>query len=668
MKYFDLDEKCEADRIRVFEYLKRMYIIQFSDDLETKNTLKGTIKYLFDGNPETNYNLILNYPIENDLLGKEITSYMILNFLENQPGISLRTLNKDRRITPRIEKLNAEFMSSFIGIDNSVIHRTESERCYKELLKNNSIIIHGKAGSGKSGCVVELLNRLKQENIVHLGLKLDRRMPEYTSNGYGQQLGLPSSPVFCLDAVSAGKEAVLILDQLDAIRWTSSHSSTALEVCKEMIVEVNNINKSRDKKILLVFVCRTFDFQNDNGIKQLFSNVKENSGDTHWREILMGDLDNKDVEQVVGNGYAILSTKLKILLRTPSNLYIWSNLEVKSQNNTYRSSSDLIKEWWNQLRTKCEHIGISNQDLYELKEIIVKHIDNLGKLMIPEQFVRNCSRVAIEHLLSNGLLLSENKSIGFVHQSFYDYFLAEKMIEQIFEDSSVIDIIGPISEQTPSKRYQLQMILENLIDYDMNFFVDIGRELVESANVRFYMKYAFLEVLGQAESISSNVRLFLKTFIELDYWKPHLIDAVFIGHPIFIKFLIDEGYLSKWLNLEKDRELAMMLLRSVNSKLPTEVVSLIYPLAFKESEIDNKLFSVLCRDVTDDSDEMFEFRLELLKARPQLLGHHIHWDRIVSGAPFRALLLLDQLVKNIDSKNLGQRDYLNEKQLNILFS
>jgi hypothetical protein len=665
VEYFGLDNNSEKDRDRAFHYLKRMYIIHFSDDLETKTTLKETIKYLFTGNPETIYNLLLNFPIENDLLGKEISSYMIINFLESQPGISVRQLYKDERIIPRMEYLNTEFDSAFVKINNSLIHRTESEKCYKEILNGNSIIIHGKAGSGKSGCVVELLNRLKQENIVHLALKLDRRVPEYSSNNYGNQLDLPASPVYCIDAVSKDKDAVLILDQLDAIRWTNSHSSTALEVCKEMIAEINRINEERDRKISLVFVCRTFDFQNDNGINQLFSRFDANSKEEIWKEIIMSELDDENVKRVVGETYSNLPIKLRTLLKIPSNLYIWSNLEENRRNNTYISSSDLIKQWWMQLSINSEILGISNKDLNELKDTIIKQIDNLGKLMIPVQLVGRCSKVAIEQLLSNGLLFSDNKRIGFVHQSFYDYFLVEKMIQQIFEGGSITSILGPTSKQTPSRRYQLQMLLENLLDYDMDDFVDVGLELLHSENIRFYMKYVFLEVLGQVESISLKGEEFLNEYINSEYWRNHLFDAVFNNHPIFIKFLIREGYITTWLNSEQDRELAMTLLRSVNSELSNEITSLLYPLAFKEPELDNRIYSVLCWDIVDDSDDMFEFRLEILKFRSQLWNEYISWERLAKDAPDRALRLIDEIVKTVNTEAIEKRQDLDKKAIKI---
>lgn len=665
-EYLGLDHNSVQDNEQAFHYLRRMYVILYSDDLETKTSLKETIKYLFIGNPETIYNLLLNYPIENDLLGKEISSYMVINFLENQPDISFRHLHKDERIMPRIEYLNTEFDSAFIKINNSLIHRQESEKCYKELINGNSVIIHGKAGGGKSGCVIQLKNRLKEKNIVHLALKLDRRVPEYSSNNYGEQLGLPASPVFCIDAVSKDKEAVLILDQLDAIRWTNNHSSTALEVCKEMIAEVNNINKERERKITLVFICRTFDFQNDNGIKQLFSKMNTNNKEDTWKEIIISDLDNENVEEVVGETYNNLSTKLKTLLKTPNNLYIWSNLEEKRKYNTYISSSDLIKQWWTQLSINCEILGVSINDLNELKDTIVHHIDNLGKLMIPVQMVNHCSKVAIEQLLSNGLLFSDGKRIGFVHQSFYDYFLVEKIIQQIFEGNSIISILGSPSKQTPSKRYQLQMLLENLLDYDMDDFVDVGIELIHSVSIRFYMKYVFLEVLGQAESINSKVEAFLKEYINSEYWRNHLLDAVFINHPIFIKFLIREGYINTWLDCEQDRELALLLLRSVNSDLPNDVTSLLYPLAFKNPELDNKIYNVLCWDIADDSDEMFDFRLEILKFRPRLWNSYISWQRLAKDAPSRAFCFIDLIVKNVNIQDIENRHDLDDRAIKIL--
>ena len=74
---------------------------------------------------------------------------------------------------------------------------------------------------------------------------------------------------------------VLILDQLDALRWTQAHSGEALSVCMEIIHEVANINLEREKKISVVMVCRTYDLENDRNINRLFMH-EEGSVSLEW--------------------------------------------------------------------------------------------------------------------------------------------------------------------------------------------------------------------------------------------------------------------------------------------------------------------------------------------------------------------------------------------------
>lgn len=662
IRYMVLDDTING-RKKAHYYLNKMHIIQYPDDMNSKYDLNENIKFLFVGNADAIYSLISNYTIENEMLGREITAYMLNKYLQSQSGIVIRQLHKDERIIPRFDYFNKEYFSSFIPINNSIIHRIESDNCYKEIINGTSIIIHGKAGCGKSGCIFELLKQLKENNIVHLALKLDRRIPEHTSEIYGESLGLPASPIFCIDAVSKGCEAVLILDQLDAIRWTNNHSSTALEVCKEMIREAEYVNKYRNKKLILVFVCRTFDFKNDRGIKVLFSNNEDKDELPSWKEIIIGEMDDDNVKAIVGNTYLNLLKQLQVLLRTPSNLYIWTNIEEKRRTNTYCTSIDLIKQWWDQLQYNYEFMGKSSGQLIDLKDKIVKNIDRTGKLMILEQLLGGFSILGKEYLLSCGLLLTNGNQIGFVHQSFYDYFSMEKMLNQLFEGVSIFTIIGPKIKQVPMKRYHLQMLFENLMAYDMDKFIRVGKELLQNVEFRFYIKYVFLEVLGQAESISQNAGLFLSENLINSYWKNHIIDAVLMGHPTFIRFLIQEGYISTWLKSEQGRDIGYVLLRSVNTAIPDELTSLLYPFAFKDAETDYKIFGSLCRNIEDDSDNMFEFRLEIMIMRPQLLNTYFHWDAILDSRPERAIRMLDLLVKNIHVEKKNNTHHLEQKTI-----
>lgn len=94
--------------------------------------------------------------------------------------------------------------------------------------------------------------------------------------------------MYALQKIAAGEQCVLILDQLDALRWTNSHSSTALEVCKELISQANAVNTFQLGKISIVFAARTFDLEYDRGLKSLFA--EKGHSPMKWLKLSVGVL------------------------------------------------------------------------------------------------------------------------------------------------------------------------------------------------------------------------------------------------------------------------------------------------------------------------------------------------------------------------------------------
>lgn len=140
---------------------------------------------------------------------------------------------------------------------------------------------------------------------------MDKHIPAYSADAYGKQLGLPESPIHCLATMAAGKNCVLILDQLDALRWTINHSNEALSVCKELIFQAEALNKFSGGKISIVFASRTFDLENDKGLKSLFE-AKEKTSGLNWSKINIDLFTVEDVLQIIEpNSYNNLSSRLK---------------------------------------------------------------------------------------------------------------------------------------------------------------------------------------------------------------------------------------------------------------------------------------------------------------------------------------------------------------------
>jgi hypothetical protein len=65
--------------------------------------------------------------------------------------------------------------------------------------------------------------------------------------------------VRCLAALENEQGGILLLDQLDALRWTSAHSAEAWDVCREMISEA----LISPAGLKVVVCCRTFDLDHD---------------------------------------------------------------------------------------------------------------------------------------------------------------------------------------------------------------------------------------------------------------------------------------------------------------------------------------------------------------------------------------------------------------------
>ena len=252
IKFFDnfctamaINKEEDSEMMKCISYLQRIFYHQVPDS-NLKDLILGKIRYLLVGDGERIYSALVSWIVEGEMLGQNIDIPAVYRFLEDKE-IKLRSLSLDDRIQPRINQLNKEYKESFTKIDDQLIDRDEFITCRKMIDDEESIIVHGKAGRGKSGCTVDIIDYCEENLIPYLAIKLDRRIPQKNADIWGKELGLPTSIAYCIDSVSKNKQAVLILDQLDALRWTQSHSHDALLVCQQIIDQVNQLNNEREK-------------------------------------------------------------------------------------------------------------------------------------------------------------------------------------------------------------------------------------------------------------------------------------------------------------------------------------------------------------------------------------------------------------------------------------
>lgn len=653
---FDFDD--QEQLAKMINYLCRIKYRQ-SPDGEQKEIILDKIGLLFQGDESVIYDALVTWIVDGDILGKKISISQLHTFLDSK-NISLRNLHSETRIYPKIQELNSEYKTGFRPLDIGMIRRTETDTCTSQILEGHSVIIHGKAGSGKSGLTENIIKFCEEKEFPYLAIKLDKRVPRQSVKHWSETIGLPYSLVHCLDSVSKDRNAVLILDQLDGLRWTLPYSREALLVCSELIRQVKHLNREREKEISIIFVCRTYDLENDNNIKALFNKDKDKT--VNWKTVEVNEFNDQIVQDIVGPAYNSLTDKLKNLLKLPSNLYIWQQLNNPRESNEFTSTYHLVTEWWNQLVRESVQFGLIESDLTQSKERMVEVFEESGKLTALSSELR-INNSTIDFLVSSGFIVKQDigtlSIVSFVHQSLYDCFLAEKMFISYLQGTSVFEIIGCKKDQIPTKRYQMQMFMQSVLEYSEDDFLNIGKDILKSSSIRFSFKFVFFELLNQVSKPSEKIINVVLDLVDNNIFGTHIIANVIQGNQEYIGALRKFGILDKWIVTNK-KNIVICLFQSIRGKHSKDDVEFIKKHIFTSEEDISQWLRCFPYDIFEDSEDVFELRMEIYNKYPEYIDTYLDVKSLFKNFEMRAIDLIILLLETKAKK--GNRFYRYEEE------
>lgn len=660
---FDLNPYEEdSDLIKIINYLSRIYCRQIPD-FELKNLILNNIRILFLGEPEKIYDEFISYLIDGNILGRELNLCELNRFIKEK-GIMHRNLDKDSRIMPTINSLNKEFRRNYSCFENGLITREETRECMQEILSGKSIIIHGKAGIGKSGCTENIIDYCEENAIPYIAIKLDKRIPGSTAELWANSMGLPASISSCLHAVSKNRPAVLILDQLDALRWTQAHSANALDICFQIIDEIKYLNIDRKEKISIVMVCRTYDYENDRNIQNLFKQEREDIHKLEWSKICVKNLNDEQIQEIIGAEiFNRLNKKLREIISIPSNLYIFEKLDFEKNYDSITTTHQLIHEWWEQLLINGRLSNLSEKDLKNVKSEIVSFCEKNSKLYAPLPVI-DIDPDCRAFLHSNGFIICNNNKVSFVHQSILDCFLSEDMIKKYYNSIDVNDIIGYLDKQTPNRRYQVQMFMQQLLEISDDDFINAGKKMLESDNIRYNIKYVFLEILGQIKSITTTIEAFILDYIDDVNWGKAIYNSVISGRTAYMHILQKHAILDTWMLDKTKRNNAINLMASISPEYTNEDVEWIKKYIFEDTNEVNLWYNCLRHGFNKDSDELFELRMAFYNKHPELSDNYFDLNEMMNLCEMRVLRLLTFWLRNKTKYN-DKRMCRNAEEINI---
>lgn len=608
-----------------------------------RNKITKVILYC---NKKLNYNKSPKYAqIVQDLKdnGIELEPFCDENILDllktNRNYLALKELyfgDKDYSflIKERCEMFTESIKRSFI--DDSFIERSELKTLINNLDKKY-IIMHGDANTGKSSILAGLCEYFKENSIQFLPINLDINYPEETLTQYSNCLGFNISLDSLILAKSEKDKFYLILDQFDAIRWNSHHSTNALTMCDKLIESL-----SHNKNTSIIVVTRTVDLQEVRSITAKHNNELET------KEIKVDKIEDSKLREICGKSYFKLNNQTKNLLYTIGNIKLFKQL---SQNTTNLISPvELIKEFFNQ---KYDQLKLFNCDAEakQIEDFVLCRQKEKNQLYVNEnEITLKYSKSTLAKMIEVGIFeKTENSKIRYSHQCLYDYKLASDLYFKYKDGKDIRRLLRENNKKALENLDIVKQFLE-LLKTEENKFYEIIEEILFDKNIRYlFKKLALSEFISFDYRSDSQVKLFYKIIKNNMYGKKYLYQLT-VNKPTLIESIIDNKiYDSELSNLDFNQYSS--LLSSVlcySNKIANEYLNLINGNINNKERLNKLIHGI---DDIESPRALFDVKIEILKANPKFFEYH-SIESLDSKNPERLLEYIKAIIEIEDPKNM----------------
>lgn len=643
--YLGLNIADPSDIKRAIYFLQKFKVSPYIINRNTQNELEDKASALFSDEPVKLLSFLKNYPVEFKKLRKKITLSELLTDLKTS-GFEQRIVPDDHRISTVLDTLSTEFEESIkpFLISNTLIRRNELNAIINSIQHKAVTLIKAEAGTGKSALLLELHNHLKANNIISVPIRLDRRHPQDNSKEFGRSLGFPYSPVHSLIKFTSQQKVVFILDQLDAIRWTASHSSNALDICREIVRQIIRLRKE-GKDICIVLASREFDLNEDIALSSWLQSINDDRLD-----ITLSSLDENTIIPLVSpyEAYSSLAKEKKEILKIPLWLGIYLSIAQRTQTAPqFNNKLELVRTFWEDRLKQITDCKVTEQEATVFIDYIVTLMINHSQLSISESALQIGSKKQLEALISVGILNKQNQRISFRHQALFDYLVGTKLFKAGSESPErLLFEIGPYETQTLAKREHLKYALNILLDLGQDLFCNCVEAILFNDNIRFHLKYLVLNSIKEIKDIKKPAKSLIDKIMESSALCKKFLMISCYSNSAIIHYLTENQYISKWLHSSDDNliNIAIRLLRSIATNESELIIKELSHFVGQSEQWNQRVYSALPWTIEDDTDDIFELRKRLLNLG--CTADYINWASLSKTHPLRALSLIELILEH----------------------
>ena len=561
-------EDRDVSLAEVWPFLRVLHVLSLDLNTSTaqaeamiKTLLANTVHdQTANGTPDTSWNALLR---EASKGMSEARSYQRCNLPEELIQRHCPIADAEQRALLALNEVTEQYLKVTRRklIRGSLIPRSSTRQLLDKINENDTngadCVLTGKAGGGKTGCVIECVESLRQSNnTTVLAFRIDRIKPVSTTKELGKCLGLAKSPALVLKtaAEALSQDAVLVIDQLDAVSTTSGRSAEFFEVVEDLLDEVQDLRNS--VKIHIVVVCRKFDWENDHRLRRPLGKdcVEVPVADFSMDEV-------KSVLQAGGFKAERFKTRQLELLRLPQNLSLFLDTNYgPGSRPTFFTQKDLFDLYWEEKRQAVKNrIDPPSDHWMGVIQMLCEKMTESQQLSVLRETLDDFPSDYRNSMVSAGVLSFDQNRYGFGHEAFFDYCFARGFVTK---DESLTTFLKK-SEQHLFRRAQVRQVLIYLRDADPERYCKELCALLTDEKIRYHLKDLAVAVavdMPNPEEAEWNV---------LAPWIESELEAIKTGIPNTDKFaslvwrsfffsqpwfqIVDKkGLVAEWLSSDKD--------------------------------------------------------------------------------------------------------------------
>ena len=581
--------------------------------------------------------------IVDDSVHKTITRHELRQVLTGR-GHRLRRLKNPQDAADAVLRTTDDHY--FLNAERRLIRERLVQREAAKLLVSrlgevpSDTVLVGKAGVGKTACIVEVVRALRERGVPVLVLRLDRIPGGRTTGQIGRILDLEESPALVLAAAaeSTNRPGVLIVDQLDAVSTMSGRESGAFDVAEALLDETRGLRAR--VPVHTIVVSREFDWEHDPQLRRLVAKSAEPVKVTEF------DVDQvKEILADAGLAPALFGQHQLKLLRLAQNLSLFLESGfVASDAPAFGTAKDLFDRYWDWKRRAVE--GRAGHLAGRWAEVVRKVCDEMTsfqRLWVAKERLDGIPSVYLDQMASEGVLTFDGDRYGFGHESFFDYCSARMFCGRL--ERLVPFLTG--AEQHLFRRSQVRQVLVYLRDQDFHRYVQEVREVLSDKRIRVHIKHLVFAFLACVEEPRNEEWAIWESWIEPELNAiesgasgQNTLSALalrsFFGSKSWFRIADERGQVEDWLGARGDRlgDVAVNYLLVHQRHSPARVATLLRPYADCGGRWPQRFREFMGRVQHGASRSLFELFLHLVDngvlddGRATVTSNDTFWDML----------------------------------------